>query len=54
MILGFTGELAAVVVDASLLAYTEHPRKASESQVKLAPLIEPVRGSYGLHVGISL
>lgn len=54
IILGITGGLAAVVVDASLLAYTEYPRKARESQVNLAPLVDPVRGSYGLRFGISL
>lgn len=54
VILSLAGAAAAVVIDASLLAFKEKPRKARDSAVDVAPLLDPVHGGYGMRFGLKL
>jgi hypothetical protein len=54
LIVSLAGELAAISVDASLLAFRpKHPSRR-QSATGVAPWIDPRRGSYGLRFGLAL
>ena len=54
IILSLTGALAAVLTDATLLAFETKPRKPSEPSASLVPLVDPKRATYGLQVALAL
>lgn len=55
VIVGLGGEITAVVVDASVLAFVPaKTRSARKTAAGVAPWIDPQRGSYGLRFGLAL
>jgi hypothetical protein len=47
LILSFAGEIAAITIDASLLAFVPKSRSSYEPAAGIAPWFDPKRGSYG-------
>ena len=54
LIVSLAGELAAIGVDASVLAFAPKNWNTGRSAAGMAPWFDPHRGSYGLRFGLAL
>jgi hypothetical protein len=54
LIVSLAGELAAISIDAAVLAFVPKTRSSRPSAAGFAPWIDPTRGSYGLRFGLAL